>query len=143
MDVWEVPNSSCPGLDSGPLMDALGVSDLSAFRTSACARSRGSGSAHSRATGISGLISGPCAAAPGERSGRRSSVGDLLAKPPSCHTGNASTVVPRDHGLGRPPLTGGAALVHPSRISARSTFSGAERIPPTLAPGILRFGYQP
>src|SRR4051794_5571545 len=21
MDVWEVPNSSCPGLDSGPLMD--------------------------------------------------------------------------------------------------------------------------
>jgi hypothetical protein len=21
MDVWEVPNSSCPGLDSGPLME--------------------------------------------------------------------------------------------------------------------------
>jgi hypothetical protein len=104
---------------------------------------RGSGSAQSRATGISGLISGPCAAAPGERSGRRSSVGDLLAKPPSCHMGNASTVVPRDHELGRAPLTRGVGLVHSSRISVQSTFGGAERITPTLAIGILRFGYQP
>ena len=54
--------------------------------------------------------------APGERSGRRSSVGDLLAKPPSCHMGNASTVVPRDHELGRAPLTRGVGLVHSSRI---------------------------
>ena len=104
---------------------------------------RGSGSAQSRATGISGLISGPCAAAPGERSGRRSSVGDLLAKPPSCHVGNASTVVPRDHELGRAPLTRGVGLVHSSRISVQSTFGGTERITPTLAIGILRFGYQP
>jgi hypothetical protein len=103
----------------------------------------GSGSAQSRATGISGLISGPCAAAPGERSGRRSSVGDLLAKPPSCHMGNASTVVPRDHELGRAPLTRGVGLVHSSRISVQSTFGGAERITPTLATGILRFAYQP
>ena len=66
---------------------------------------------------VSRLISGPCAAAPGERSGRRSSVGDLLAKPPSCHMGNASTVVPRDHELGRAPLTRRVGLVHSSRIS--------------------------
>ena len=104
---------------------------------------RGSRSAQIRATGISGLISGPCAAAPGERSGRRSSVGDLLAKPPGCHMGNASTVVPRAHELGRAPLTRGVGLVHSSRISVQSTFGGAERITPTLAIGILRFGYQP
>src|SRR4029077_3651126 len=75
--------------------------------------------------------------------GRRSSVGDLLAKPPSCHMGNVSTVVPRNHELGRAPLTRGVGLVHSSRISVQSTFGGAESITPTLAIGILRFGYQP
>ena len=106
-----------PRLSRWRLAPASGGADLSAFRTSACAQSRGSGSAQSRATGISGFIAGPCAAAPGERSGRRSSVGDLLAKPPSCPMGNASTVVPRDHELGRAPLTRGVGLVHSSRIS--------------------------
>lgn len=67
----------------------------------------------------------------------------LLAKPPSCHMGNASTALPRDHELGRAPLTRGVGLIHSSRISVQSTFSGAERITPTLAIGILRFWYQP
>jgi len=145
----ELATWPCARRSRGPEQKTLRREFTSACRTSArsglrLARGgRGSGSAQSRATGISGLNSGPCAAAPGERSGRRSGVGDLLARPPSCHRGNASTAVPRDHELGRAPLTRGVGLVHPSRIPVQSTFGGAERFTPTLALGILRFGYQP
>ena len=48
-----------------------------------------------------------------------------------------------EYELGRAPLTRAVGLVHSSRISVQSTFGGAERITPTLAIGILRFGYQP
>ena len=71
--------------------------------------------AQSRATGISGLISGPCAGS-GRTIWATIKRWRPSGKPPSCHMGNASTVVPRDHELGRAPLTRGVGLVHSSRI---------------------------